>query len=85
LSVAERGSVSGKSLAKSGIVVHIRDAAPSSRSPAQTDHHLENQLAATNAALDEIQIPPGTTINPVDNSSADSALEPATRRRQGAA
>jgi hypothetical protein len=49
---------------------------------------LEGQLAASEVVLnkamldriDEI-VPPGTTINPVDNSFANPALEPAARRR----
>jgi NAD(P)H-dependent flavin oxidoreductase YrpB (nitropropane dioxygenase family) len=53
--------------------------------------HLENQLAAADVALDQAVldgideiVPPGTTINPVDNSFQNPALQPAARRRQGA-
>jgi aryl-alcohol dehydrogenase-like predicted oxidoreductase len=54
----------------------------------RTLEHLESQLAADDVVLgqdlldriDEI-VPPGTTINPVDNSWANPALEPAARRR----
>jgi hypothetical protein len=34
--------------------------------------------------IDEI-VPPATTINPADGGWADPALQPAARRRQGAA
>jgi hypothetical protein len=50
--------------------------------------HLESQLAAsdvvlTDDVLDRIDenVPPGTTINPADNSFNNPALEPAARRR----
>jgi aryl-alcohol dehydrogenase-like predicted oxidoreductase len=54
----------------------------------RTMEHLEGQLAAADVTLsqdvldriDEI-VPPGTTVNPVDNSFANPALEPAARRR----
>jgi hypothetical protein len=38
------------------------------------------------AMLDRIDelVPPGTTINPVDNSWANPALQPVARRQQGA-
>ena len=49
---------------------------------------LEGQLAAADVVLDEAVldridqiVAPGTTVNPVDNSFADTALEPAARRR----
>jgi NAD(P)H-dependent flavin oxidoreductase YrpB (nitropropane dioxygenase family) len=52
---------------------------------------LKSQLAAVNVALDEAVldrideiVPPGTTINPADNSFDNPALQPAGRRRQGA-
>ena len=55
----------------------------------RTMEQLESQLAAAEVVLDdglldridEI-VPPGTTINPEDNSFANTALEPAARRRQ---
>ncbi len=54
----------------------------------RTMEQLEGQLAAADitleeAVLDRIDaiVAPGTTINPVDNSSANPALEPAARRR----
>jgi aryl-alcohol dehydrogenase-like predicted oxidoreductase len=57
----------------------------------RTMEHLESQLAAADvvpdqAMLDRIDeiVPPGTTINPVDNSFDNPALRPAARRRQGA-
>ena len=54
----------------------------------RTMEQLESQLAAADVVLDaaildridEI-VPPGTTVNPVDNSFANPALEPAARRR----
>ncbi len=54
----------------------------------RTMDHLVGQLAAADVAvdpavldrIDEI-VPPGTTVNPVDNSFANPALEPAARRR----
>jgi NAD(P)H-dependent flavin oxidoreductase YrpB (nitropropane dioxygenase family) len=53
--------------------------------------HLESQLAAVDVVLDEAVrdrideiVPPGTTINPVDNSVDNPALQPASGRRQGA-
>jgi hypothetical protein len=53
--------------------------------------HLESQLAAVDVVLDEAVrdrideiVPPGTTINPVDNSVDNPALQPAAGRRQGA-
>ena len=49
---------------------------------------LESQLAAADVALDEAVldrideiVPPGTTINPADNSFDNPALRPAARRR----
>jgi len=49
---------------------------------------LESQLAAADVVLDEPLLdrineiaPPGTTINPADNSWVNPALEPAARRR----
>jgi aryl-alcohol dehydrogenase-like predicted oxidoreductase len=54
----------------------------------RTMEQFEGQLAAADVALDaavldridEI-VPPGVTVNPVDNSFANPALEPAARRR----
>jgi hypothetical protein len=53
---------------------------------------LESQLAAADVDLDQSVldrideiVPPGTTINPADNSFDNPALWPAARRRQGAA
>ena len=54
----------------------------------RTMQQLEGQLAAADVTLDqgvldridEI-VPPGVTVNPVDNSFANPALEPAARRR----
>ena len=54
----------------------------------RTMEHLESQLTAAEAVLtddvldriDEI-VPPGTTINPFDNSWASPFLDPAQRRR----
>jgi aryl-alcohol dehydrogenase-like predicted oxidoreductase len=54
----------------------------------RTMEHLQSQLAAADVTLsedmldriDEI-VPPGTTVNPVDNSFANPALQPAARRR----
>jgi aryl-alcohol dehydrogenase-like predicted oxidoreductase len=58
----------------------------------RTMEQLESQLAAADvvldpAVLDRIDeiVPPGTTINPADNSFDNPALWPAARRRQGAA
>jgi aryl-alcohol dehydrogenase-like predicted oxidoreductase len=58
----------------------------------RTMEQLESQLAAADIVLDEAVldriddiVPPGTTINPVDNSFDNPALQPAARRRQGAA
>ena len=49
---------------------------------------LESQLTAAVVVLDEAVlnrideiVPPGTTINPADNSFDNPALEPAARRR----
>jgi aryl-alcohol dehydrogenase-like predicted oxidoreductase len=57
----------------------------------RTMEQLESQLAAADVVLDEAVldrideiVPPGTTINPADNSWANPALQPAARRRQGA-
>jgi aryl-alcohol dehydrogenase-like predicted oxidoreductase len=54
----------------------------------RTMDHLVSQLAAADLVvapdvldrIDEI-VPPGTTVNPVDNSFANPALEPSARRR----
>ena len=54
----------------------------------RTPEQLDSQLAAADVTLsadvldriDEI-VPPGTTVNPVDNSYANPALEPTARRR----
>jgi aryl-alcohol dehydrogenase-like predicted oxidoreductase len=54
----------------------------------RTMEHLDSQLAAAEVSLsqdvldriDEI-VAPGTTVNPVDNSFTNPALEPAARRR----
>jgi aryl-alcohol dehydrogenase-like predicted oxidoreductase len=54
----------------------------------RTMEHLDSQLAAADVSLsqdvldriDEI-VAPGTTVNPVDNSFTNPALEPAARRR----
>jgi aryl-alcohol dehydrogenase-like predicted oxidoreductase len=57
----------------------------------RTMEQLESQLAAADVVLDEAVldrideiVPPGTTINPADNSFDNPALQPAGRRRQGA-
>ena len=54
----------------------------------RTRAHLESQLTAADvvldtALLDRIDqiVPPGTTINPADNSWLNPALEPTARRR----
>jgi aryl-alcohol dehydrogenase-like predicted oxidoreductase len=54
----------------------------------RTMEQLEAQLAAADVTLDEAVldrideiVPPGTTINPADNSFDNPALEPAARRR----
>ena len=54
----------------------------------RTMEQLETQLAAADVVLDEAVldrideiVPPGTTINPADNSFANPAFEPAARRR----
>ena len=54
----------------------------------RTMEQLESQLAAADVVLDEAVldrideiVPPGTTINPADNSFANPALEPTARRR----
>ena len=54
----------------------------------RTMEQLEGQLAATDVVLDKAVldriddiVPPGTTINPADNSFNNPALEPAARRR----
>jgi aryl-alcohol dehydrogenase-like predicted oxidoreductase len=54
----------------------------------RTMEQLESQLAAADVVLDEAVldrideiVPPGTTINPADNSWANPALHPAARRR----
>ena len=58
----------------------------------RTMEQLESQLAAADVDLDQSVldrideiVPPGTTINPADNSFDNPALWPAARRRQGAA
>jgi aryl-alcohol dehydrogenase-like predicted oxidoreductase len=58
----------------------------------RTMEQLESQLAAAEVVLDQAVldrideiVPPGTTINPADNSFDNPALQPAARRRQGAA
>jgi aryl-alcohol dehydrogenase-like predicted oxidoreductase len=57
----------------------------------RTMEHLESQLVAADVVLDQAVldrideiVPPGTTINPADNSFHNPALQPAARRRQGA-
>jgi aryl-alcohol dehydrogenase-like predicted oxidoreductase len=57
----------------------------------RTMEQLESQLPAADVVLDEAVldriddiVPPGTTVNPVDNSFQNPALQPASRRRQGA-
>ena len=57
----------------------------------RTMEQLESQLPAADVALDEAVldrideiVPPGTTINPADNSFDNPALRPAGRRRQRA-
>jgi aryl-alcohol dehydrogenase-like predicted oxidoreductase len=57
----------------------------------RTMEQLEGQLAAADVVLDQTVldriddiVPPGTTINPADNSFQNPALLPAARRRQGA-
>jgi aryl-alcohol dehydrogenase-like predicted oxidoreductase len=57
----------------------------------RTMEQFESQLAAADVVLDQAVldrideiVPPGTTINPVDNSFDNPALQPAARRRQGA-
>jgi aryl-alcohol dehydrogenase-like predicted oxidoreductase len=54
----------------------------------RTMEQLESQLAASDVILDEAVldrideiVPPGTTINPADNSFDNPALRPAARRR----
>ena len=54
----------------------------------RTMEQLEGQLAAADVVLDDAVldrideiVPPGTTINPADNSFNNPALEPAARRR----
>ena len=56
----------------------------------RTMEQLESQLAAADvvldrAVLDHIDeiVAPGITVNPVDNSFYNPALEPAARRRAG--
>jgi aryl-alcohol dehydrogenase-like predicted oxidoreductase len=58
----------------------------------RTMEQLESQLPAADVVLDEALldrideiVPPGTTINPADSSWVNPALQPAGRRRQGAA
>ena len=57
----------------------------------RTMEQLESQLAAADVVLDQTVldriddiVPPGTTINPADNSFQNPALQQAARRRQGA-
>ena len=57
----------------------------------RTLEQLESQLAAADVVLDQTVldriddiVPPGTTINPADNSFQNPALQQAARRRQGA-
>jgi aryl-alcohol dehydrogenase-like predicted oxidoreductase len=57
----------------------------------RTMEQLESQLAAADVVLDQAVldriddiVPPGTTINPADNSFQNPALQPAARRREGA-
>ncbi len=54
----------------------------------RTMEQFEGQIAAADVTLDQAVldrideiVPPGTTVNPVDNSFANPALEPAARRR----
>ena len=54
----------------------------------RTMEQLESQLPAADvvldaAVLDRIDqiVPPGTTVNPTDNSFQNPALEPSARRR----
>ena len=54
----------------------------------RTMEQLESQLTAADVVLDAVVldrideiVPPGTTINPADNSYDNPALEPAVRRR----
>src|SRR3954447_25920848 len=54
----------------------------------RTMDHFQGQLAGADVVLDQAVlerideiVPPGTTINPVDNSFQNPALEPAARRR----
>ena len=54
----------------------------------RTMEQLESQLTAADVVLDEAVldrideiVPPGTTLNPADNSFNNPALEPAARRR----
>src|SRR4051794_22063234 len=54
----------------------------------RTIEQFEGQLAAADVVLDDAVldrideiVPPGVTVNPVDNSFNNPALEPATRRR----
>ena len=54
----------------------------------RTMEQLESQLAAADVVLDEAVldridqiVPPGTTLNPADNSFDNPALKPAARRR----
>ena len=58
----------------------------------RTMEQLESQLAAADVVLDQAVLDrideivlPGTTINPADNSFQNPALQPAARRREGAA
>ena len=56
----------------------------------RTMEQLESQLAAADVVLDEAVldrideiVPPGTTLNPADNSFDNPALKPTARRRYG--
>ncbi len=56
----------------------------------RTMEQLETQLAAADVVLDQAVldridgiVAPGITVNPVDNSFPNPALEPAARRRAG--
>src|SRR3954449_4569057 len=57
----------------------------------RTMDHFKGQLAGADVVLDQALldrideiVPPGTTVNPVDNSFQNPALEPAAPRRGGA-
>jgi aryl-alcohol dehydrogenase-like predicted oxidoreductase len=46
-----------------------------------TDTDTEETLGALNDLVPDEIVPPGTTINPADNSYDNPALQPAARRR----